>query len=300
MKTAVIGLGDIAEKAYLPVLAAQPGLDLHLCTRDRQTLDRLGDTYRVAGRFTSVGEVIEAGVEAAFVHAATTAHRELVEPLLKAGVHVFVDKPLADNLPDCEHLVRLAHAERRSLMVGFNRRYAPGYVGLSALPRHLILMQKNRAGQPDEPRRTVFDDFVHVVDTLRFLVPGEVTGTAIRTRVAGGLAEHLVLELTGDGFTAIGSMCRVSGAAEESCEVMGGGLKRRVVNLGDVIDYAAGETLVRRPDWVPVARQRGIEQACLEFLDPVRAGRLLTADDALITHAMCEDIVRHAVEHGTP
>ncbi|MEV0517969.1 Gfo/Idh/MocA family oxidoreductase [Nonomuraea sp. NPDC050405] len=36
------------------------------------------------------------------------AHRELVEPLLKAGVHVFVDKPLTDNLPDCEHLGRLA------------------------------------------------------------------------------------------------------------------------------------------------------------------------------------------------
>ncbi|MET7460521.1 Gfo/Idh/MocA family oxidoreductase [Nonomuraea sp. NPDC005501] len=299
MKTAVIGLGDIAEKAYLPVLATQPGLDLHLCTRDRRALDRLGDVHRVAARFTSVGEVIEAGVEAAFVHAATTAHRELVEPLLKAGVHVFVDKPLADNLPDCEHLVRLAHAERRSLMVGFNRRYAPGYVGLAALPRDLVLLQKNRADRPEDPRRMVFDDFIHVVDTLRFLAPGEVTGTRIRTRVTGGLAEHVVLELTGDGFTAIGSMCRVSGAAEESCEVMGGGVKRRVVNLGDVVDYAAGETLVRRPDWVPVARQRGIEQACLEFLDAVHAGRLLTADDALVSHAICEDIVRQAQTGNT-
>lgn len=32
---AVIGLGDIAQKAYLPVLATQPGLDLRLMTRDR-------------------------------------------------------------------------------------------------------------------------------------------------------------------------------------------------------------------------------------------------------------------------
>ncbi|MER6944948.1 Gfo/Idh/MocA family oxidoreductase [Nonomuraea sp. NPDC000554] len=294
MRTAMIGLGDIAEKAYLPVLAAQPGLDLHLCTRNTKVLDRLGDTYRIAARSTSVDEVIKAGVDAAFVHAATGAHPELVEPLLEAGVHVYVDKPIADNLADSERLARLAKARDRSLMVGFNRRYAPGYADLAALPRHLILMEKNRQNYPDAPRRAVFDDFIHVVDTLRFLVPGDVTDTRIRTRTRGGMLEHIVLELSGDGFTAIGVMNRVSGAAEETCEVMGGGVKRRVVNLGDVIDYAGGETLARRPDWVPVSRQRGIEQVCRQFLAAVRAGRRIDADDALLTHAICEDIVMRA------
>src|SRR5437868_11817799 len=141
MKIAMIGLGDIAEKAYLPVLSAQPGIDLHLCTRNQDTLDRLGDAYRVTRRSTTVEEVIKDGVEAAFVHAATAAHPAIVEALLRAGVHVYVDKPVADNLPETERLVRLAHDQQRSLMVGFNRRHAPGYAALAALPRHLILMQ---------------------------------------------------------------------------------------------------------------------------------------------------------------
>ncbi|NUR89135.1 MAG: Gfo/Idh/MocA family oxidoreductase, partial [Nonomuraea sp.] len=278
MRIALIGLGDIAEKAYLPVLAAQPGLDLHLCTRNPATLNRLGDAYRVTRRFSAVDEVIEAGVEAAFVHAATPAHPEIVGRLLDAGVHVFVDKPLADNLPDCQALVRQATTAGLSLMVGFNRRYAPGYTALRELPRDLILMQKNRANLPDEPRRAIFDDFVHVVDTLRFLLPGEVTDTTIRTRVRSGLVEHLVLELSGDGFTAIGVMNRVSGMSEESLEVMGSGVKRRVDNLGDVVSYGDGETLTRRPDWIPVSRQRGIEQACLAFLSAVRSGEVLSAE----------------------
>ncbi|MFB4277797.1 MULTISPECIES: Gfo/Idh/MocA family protein [unclassified Nonomuraea] len=292
MKTALIGLGDIAEKAYLPVLAAQPALDLHLCTRNETRLDRLGDAYRIAARSTSVDEVIKAGVEAAFVHAATEAHPEIVEQLLDAGIHVYVDKPIAYTLAESEHLVRLARAGDRSLMVGFNRRHAPGYAGLAAHPRHLILMEKNRDNHPDTPRRAIFDDFIHVADTLRFLAPGQVTGTSIRTRVKDGLIEHIVLELSGDGFTAIGVMNRMSGAGEESCEAMGDGVKRRVVNLGDVIDYRGGETLARRPDWVPVARQRGIEQICLEFLAAVREGRRIDAGDALATHALCEEIVR--------
>ncbi|MFI7613925.1 Gfo/Idh/MocA family protein [Nonomuraea terrae] len=294
MKIAMIGLGDIAEKAYLPVLAAQPGLDLHLCTRNTERLARLGDAHRIAARSTSVDDVLKAGVDAAFVHAATEAHPEIVEPLLAAGVHVYVDKPIAYTLAESEHLVSLARAEGRSLMVGFNRRRAPGYAALAALPRHLVVMEKNRDNLPDRPRRAVFDDFIHVADTLRFLVPGEVTGTTIRTRVKDGLIEHIVLELSGDGFTALGVMNRVSGASEESCEVMGDGVKRRVVNLGDVVDYRGGETLARRPDWVPVARQRGIEQVCLEFLTAVRDGRRVDAGDALASHALCEEIVSQA------
>jgi virulence factor len=294
MRIAMIGLGDIAQKAYLPVLSALSGLDLHLCTRDRATLDRLGDAYRIAARSTSVDQVVAAGVRAAFVHAATPAHAGIVEPLLRAGVHVYVDKPITDDLAGCRRLARLADEAGVSLMTGFNRRYAPGYAALLDLPRQLVLMQKNRVGHAEEPRRAVFDDFIHVVDTLRFLVPGEVTRTGIRTRVRDGLLEHVVLELSGDGFTAIGVMNRVSGAAEETCEVMGDGVKRRVVNLGDVVDHAGGETLTRRADWTPVARQRGIEQACLDFLDAVRTGRVIRADDALATHALCEEIVREA------
>ncbi|GAA4200195.1 Gfo/Idh/MocA family oxidoreductase [Streptosporangium oxazolinicum] len=297
MKIAVIGLGDIAEKAYLPVLGATPGLDLHLCTRDRATLDRLGDAHRVERRFSSVDEVLGAGIEAAFVHVATGAHAEVVEPLLRAGVHVYLDKPIAYTLAESERLVRLARESERSLLVGFNRRRAPSYAALRELPRDLVVMQKHRARHPADPRTVVYDDFIHVVDTLRFLVPGEVEHTGVRARVRDGLLEHVTLELSGDGFTAFGIMNRMSGAAEETVEVMGGGSKRRVVNLADVTDHADAEILTRRGDWTPVSRQRGIEQVCLEFLDAVRSGTVLGADDALATHALCEDIVKDIAEN---
>ncbi|GAB2472497.1 Gfo/Idh/MocA family protein [Streptosporangium sandarakinum] len=299
MQIAMIGLGDIAEKAYLPVLSALPGLDIHLSTRNRDTLDRLGDAYRIASRSTSVDEVIEAGVEAAFVHAATAAHVKVVEPLLRAGVHVYLDKPIAYTYAESERLVRLARDMRRSLLVGFNRRRAPSYKKLRDLPRDLVVMQKNRRNLAEDPRTAVFDDFVHVVDTLRFLAPGPVEHTRIRTRVADGLLEHVTLELSGDGFTTFGIMSRTSGASEETVEVMGGGVKRRVVNLADVIDYADEETLTRRGDWVSVGEQRGIAEVCREFLDAVRSGTVVDAGDALATHAICEDIVRAAIHPAT-
>ncbi|MHA6757848.1 Gfo/Idh/MocA family protein [Streptacidiphilus sp. PAMC 29251] len=298
MRVGVIGLGDIAQKAYLPVLTAEPGLDLHLMTRDRVKLDRIGDQYRLANRHDSLESLLAAAPAAAFVHAATSAHVPIVEALLNAGVDVYVDKPLDYSYEGARKLVELAEATGRSLMVGFNRRLAPGYAQAVERPRDLILLQKNRESLPEAPRSFVFDDFIHVVDTLRFLVPGEITHRHLRSRVRDGLLEHLVLELSGDGFTALGIMNRVSGSVEEILEVSGRNSKRQVVNLAEVIDQRGQPTVRRRGDWVPVARQRGIEQACHQFLDALRKGRTVSARDPLLTHELCEWIVRRVEESG--
>ncbi|OIJ66935.1 Gfo/Idh/MocA family protein [Streptomyces mangrovisoli] len=296
MKVGCIGLGDIAQKAYLPVLAVQSGIELHVQTRTPATLARVADSLHLpaAQRHADLDSLIAAGLDAAFVHAPTAVHPEIVERLLEAGVPTYVDKPLAYRLEDSERLVELAERRGVGLAVGFNRRHAPGYVQCADHPRELILMQKNRVGLPEEPRTMILDDFIHVVDTLRFLVPGPVDDITVRARVEDGLLHHVVLQLAGDGFTALGVMNRLSGSAEEILEVSGQDTKRQVINLAEVVDHKGQPTVRRRGDWVPVARQRGIEQASLAFLDAVRAGKVLSARDALATHELAERVV-HAV-----
>lgn len=300
LKAGVIGLGDIAQKAYLPVLASLPGVEPHLLTRTPATLARVGDAHRIpaAHRHGDLGSLLAAGLDAAFVHAPTAAHVELATALLEAGIPVYVDKPLAYDLAGAERLVRLADERGVSLATGFNRRHAPGYVQCLEHPRELIILQKHRVGLPEDPRAMVFDDFIHVVDTLRFLAPGPVEHVDVRARVRDGLLHHVVLQLSGDGFTAIGAMNRLSGSAEEVLEISGQDTKREVRNLAEVVDHKGQPSVRRRGDWVPVARQRGIEQVVLAFLDAVRAGELLSAQDALATHELCERIVREVGRAG--
>ncbi|MFI8849488.1 Gfo/Idh/MocA family oxidoreductase [Streptomyces sp. 891-h] len=301
MRIGVIGLGDIAKKAYLPVLMAQPGLEPHLVTRDPATLATLSDAYRVpaAHRHTGLEGLLAARPDAAFVHAATSAHPELVRRLLDAGVPTYVDKPLAYDLATSRALVELAERRRTSLAVGFNRRHAPGYAQCLEHPRDLILLQKHRVGLPEEPRTMVLDDFVHVVDTLRFLAPAEADHIAVRARVRAGLLHHVVLQLAGEGFTALGVMNRLSGSAEEILEVSGQDTKREVRDLAQITDHKGQPSVRRRGDWVPVARQRGIEGCVLAFLDAVRQGRTLSARDALRTHELCERVVTDVLEQSS-
>ncbi|MFK0253571.1 Gfo/Idh/MocA family protein [Streptomyces sp. NPDC090445] len=301
MKVGVIGLGDIARKAYLPVLTARPGLELHLQTRTPATLERVGESHHVPAerRHTDLDALLAEGLGAAFVHAPTGVHPEIVTRLLQAGVPTYVDKPLAYELADSRRLVDLAEERGVPLAVGFNRRHAPGYAQCAEHPRDLIVLQKNRVGLPEDPRTLVLDDFIHVVDTLRFLLPGEADHIDVRARVRGGLMDQVVLQMSGPGFTALGIMNRRSGSAEEILEVSGQDTKRQVVNLAEVVDHRGQPTVRRRGDWVPVARQRGIEQAVDAFLEAVEAGKAVSARDALLTHELCERVVLAALEQAS-
>ena len=275
---AVIGLGGIAEKAYLPALGNRADLDLRLMTRDRRKLDAFGDAYRVPGnrRFTDLEALIADGVDAAFVHVATAAHAEVVGRLLDAGIPTYADKPLTYTLEGSRRLVEQAERTGTPLMVGFNRRYVPAYVAASQRPREVVILQKNEANASGPVRDIVFDDFIHVVDTLRFLAPAPIADMAVSGSVIDDQLHHVAITLSGPGFTAIGVMNRVSRAKQE----------RLQIGSHEIVDLLDGP-----PGWTPIARQRGIEQICQRFLDGLQTGDFPDLRDALASHEICEQIV---------
>lgn len=289
LAVAVIGLGGIAQKAYLPVLGTRADLRLRLMTRSRERLDAIGADYHVPEecRFTELdallgAETVCGPLDAAFVHVATIAHVEVVTALLDAGVPTYVDKPLAETLPEARALVAYSERTGTPLMVGFNRRHAPAYVAAARAPRETVILQKNEADAPGTVRDVVFDDFIHVVDTLRFLAPGEIEeDMTVSGRVEDGLLEHVALTLTGPGFTAFGAMNRRAGRKQERLQAIGDGHEL------EILDLAEGPA-----GWTPAARVRGVEQICEHFLAAVRGEtEFPDLQDALATHELCERVV---------
>ena len=132
MKIGIIGLGDIAQKAYLPVLSEKEGIELILCTRNAETLDKLASKYRIQEKVRTVEELITKGIDAAFVSTATEAHFEVAEKLLKNGINVYIDKPISMNFQETEKIVKLSKEHDKIAMVGFNRRFIPKVKELKA------------------------------------------------------------------------------------------------------------------------------------------------------------------------
>jgi virulence factor len=54
LKIGIIGLGDIAQKAYLPVLSSKD-LEIHLFTRNQERLTQIGRQYRMNNLHSSSG-----------------------------------------------------------------------------------------------------------------------------------------------------------------------------------------------------------------------------------------------------
>jgi virulence factor len=303
MRIAMIGLGDIAQKAYLPLLSRRSDIELVLCSRNATTLQALGRQYRVEHLARSVEDLARFAPKAAFVHTATGAHVEVASALLEMGVHVYLDKPIAYELAAAERLVALARARGRLLMLGFNRRCAPLYRTLAEQPDpHLALLQKHRVGHAAGLREFIFDDFIHVIDTLRWLAPCEPDALAVAARTEAGLLQHVSVQFKAGGFTGLGLMNRVSGASEESLELMSAGSKWRVENLNQASEYVQGrEQRHGFADWTPVLERRGFDAVIEQFLAAVRAPEVehRWAEDALLTHRLCEQILQTIEQQQT-
>lgn len=305
MRAAIIGVGDIARKAYLPVLCADPRLTPVLVTRSAAARTEVARAHRIADTFATVTEALRSGIDVAFVHAATVAHAEILDELIAAGVHVYVDKPIDDSAAGATRLAEAARAAGVGLAVGFNRRYAPEYVALGAwADRDTVILGKHRyaapsprvsevaAGRVDDDRSLIFDDFIHVLDTLRFLGAEGADGVDVSARREGRDLRRIQVVLRDGQRRATGLMDRDSGATTEELDVFAPGRRARVRDLAEVTTYAGGITTVRhRQEWTAVSYQRGFRGAVNAFVNAAAAGRVVDAADAVRTHELCEKVV---------
>jgi virulence factor len=295
LKIGIVGLGDIALKAYLPVMAKK-NVEVHLHTRNKEKLVEIGERYRYKYLHDSLDSLIDSQVTGVFVHSNTLSHYAVVKKLLSHNIHVYVDKPLTNNYDSSMELVGQAEKSGLSLVVGFNRRYAPAYrKALDLKNRNMLIMQKNRKGLPGEIRTFIFDDFIHVVDTLLFLIPSGIEQMNVIGRKVDGLLRHVIVHFAGTGgVNAIGVMNRESGAVEERLEVFSPDEKYVVNDLVNEVSYRSNKEIKSSPgDWQSVLFNRGFEQIVDNFLAAIQSDNPFTkSDDILQTHRFCEEIVQ--------
>lgn len=296
MKVGVIGIGGIAQKAYLPILCALPNVEVLACTRNVETLKKVMSMYRLNHGMTEVSELLAMKPDAIFVCSATEAHLEHALAILEAGIPLHLDKPATLDEASTRQIVELAQQKNVPLMIGFNRRFVPSVAKIKALGTpDLILHQKNRMiPQGDTIRHLVFDDYIHVVDTCRFLLGEPVIRVDARGTFNGDRLTQVVTHFHSEHSQAIGIMNYNNGAFEEIIEVMRAG-EKWVVRQLDSVEHIHHDTqhIVTRSSWEPTLTKRGFEAMITHFLNGVRTGTPFdpSPQDSLETHRVCERIV---------
>lgn len=133
LKVAVIGLGWFGE-FHCDVLSALPDVELYaLCTRTESRLNDLAKKYNVAKTFTDYRELLQdPELDAVSVVTMWDQHTEPTLAALEAGKHVFLEKPMAHTVEDCQRITDAAREAPGSLMVGHVCRFNPRFISAKA------------------------------------------------------------------------------------------------------------------------------------------------------------------------
>ncbi|MDI9217130.1 Gfo/Idh/MocA family oxidoreductase, partial [Clostridium tertium] len=74
MRLAIIGLGEIAKKAYLPILTVKEGVELFISTRNKTVLDEISNKYNIDRAYNNIEDLIKEDIDAAIISTHADGH----------------------------------------------------------------------------------------------------------------------------------------------------------------------------------------------------------------------------------
>ncbi len=129
---ALVGAGNLARWAHLPVVQKSADAELRAVysasgVRGKSYASRFGAAYCTTEYEQILGDP---DVDVVLIVSRNAQHASQALAALKAGKHVFVEKPMALTDAECRDLNQAVASTGKHLTVGFNRRFAPLYLPL--------------------------------------------------------------------------------------------------------------------------------------------------------------------------
>lgn len=209
-RVGLVGAGFIAE-THAEVLRRQAGVDLAAVADPALAkAEALASAHQIPHAVADAGDLVGM-IDAAHVLVPPNLHRRVAEPLLRAGVHVLVEKPMAETAEDCAALQEAAEAGGAALHVNQNFPYHPAHTRLKAAlkanrigpVRHVSLLYNMPLRQLDagqlghwmfaEPRNLLLEQAVHPLSQIDDLLgPIEAIDAQPQPPVCAGEGTELI------------------------------------------------------------------------------------------------------------
>ncbi len=186
-----LGAGNYASRVLIPAFKAT-GAHLHtVVSTGGVSAVHFGRKFGFAEAATEIAAVLEnPGIDTVVIATRHDAHASQVLAALRAGKHVFCEKPLCLTLGELAAIKDEAQARPElQLMVGFNRRFAPLVVKMKALldpidqPKSMIITVNAGEIPPDHWTQNpaigggrLIGEACHFIDLARHVVGHPITG----------------------------------------------------------------------------------------------------------------------------
>ncbi|MFN2399736.1 MAG: bi-domain-containing oxidoreductase [Gemmatimonadaceae bacterium] len=282
-----IGSGNFASRILIPAFSAA-GAELEvIASSGGLSAAVVGSRTGFRRASTDVDSVLsDPAIDTVVITTRHDSHASLALRALAAGKNVFVEKPLALELPDVNRL-RMAIADSRGLLcVGFNRRFAPMVLrARSATERRngplVISITVNAGAIPSEhwtqDREAgggrIVGEACHFIDLARFFASSAIAGLQIfaarnTTRIVGDTA---VLQLVFENGSVATIQYLSNGHRafpKERVELFFDGRVIRIDNFRKLVAWGVPELTTR----LPQKQDKGHSALATAFLAAVKSG----------------------------
>jgi len=175
IKTGVIGVGHLG-KEHARVLAKLPDAELTgVYDTDHTRARQIAEQYQCTA-FNTVEDLLHS-VEALIIASPTLTHYTYGKLGIAAGKHVFIEKPISNNLQDAQRLVSLAKKHKVKVQLGHIERFNPAIIAIADILDNPLFIEANRIA-PFTPRgadvSVVTDLMIHDIDIILSLVKSPV------------------------------------------------------------------------------------------------------------------------------
>lgn len=184
LKIGLIGLGRLGS-VHLEHLLQSSYFELVGCFDNNPAqMVRIAEDYAVTC-FKSADALMDA-VDAVDIVTPASTHYYYAEKALRRSRHVFIEKPMTENLVEAEQIVALAREANVKVQIGHIERFNPVMKAVKALNPEPMFIEAHRLA-PFDPRGTdvsvVLDLMIHDIDLVLSLVKAN-----IRSISANGVA----------------------------------------------------------------------------------------------------------------
>jgi len=199
IKILVVGCGNMGT-SHARAYHKLPGFEIAgLVSRKPQSRERLSDELGGLPKFGDFKKALAATKpDAVAISTYPDTHAAYVRESLEAGVHVFVEKPIALTVEEAEELVELAKRKKKKLVVGYILRVHPAWTKFVETAQTLgkpLVMRMNLNQQSSEEQwythkqlmqsmSPIVDCGVHYVDIMCLMTGAQpVSVSAIGARL---------------------------------------------------------------------------------------------------------------------
>jgi len=144
IRVCLVGAGRAGKVHANSVVNHSPGAELvTIVDPNQEALKHIADEYGVESRYRTLEEALESSrFEAVIITTPTFTHQELAVLAAQSHKHIFLEKPMALSLTECDTIIETAKANHVLLQLGFMRRFDPDF--LAAAER----IQAGEIGRP--------------------------------------------------------------------------------------------------------------------------------------------------------